>query len=229
MGERNNVVELGHPLLAIAEEARRDRRFLRAAVGVAVMFHLVLFALRLPSAKAAPPPPKPPVVVCRLGPYVPPKPEHLPVLPQPKRVRVAIPDPTPDEPEPVPEVEPVVEELPLPDAEVAFELPAPPPPVEEEEPVRVGERIREPRKIHYVEPVYPEVARRAGVQGTVILEVVVGKDGSVKDIRVLRPAPMGLTEAAVAAVRQWRYEPSTLAGQPVEVVMSVTVRFTLTR
>jgi len=227
MGERTNL-ELGHPLLTIAEEARGDRRLLRAALGVAVMFHLVLFALRLPSAKAEGPPPKPPLVVYVLETYHPPNPVDKPPLPQPQRVRVPIPDPTPEEPEPVRELEPVAEQPPLPPAEVVFELPAPPP-REEEGPIRVGGRISEPRKIHHVEPVYPEVARRAGVQGTVILEVVVGRDGNVKDIRVLRSAPMGLTEAAVAAVRQWRFEPSTLGGQPVEVVMSVTVRFTLSR
>jgi protein TonB len=125
----------------------------------------------------------------------------------------------------------VEESLPqLADPEMVIHLPAPPPPLEEEEqPIRVGGPVSEPRRIFYVEPKYPEVARRAGISGTVILEVVVGKDGAVKDVQVLRAAPMGLTEAAVEAVRLWRYQPSTLNGKAVEVVLTVTVRYSLLR
>jgi TonB family protein len=231
MGARTKKEEaLGHPLALLAAEAQKDRRFLQLAVGLAVVFHLVLFALRLPSAKAEAPPERPPIQVFSLEQYIPPlSPQTPQVVPQAVRP-VPIPDPTPDEPEPIRPLD-VEESLPqLADPEMVIHLPAPPPPLEEEEqPIRVGGPVSEPRRIFYVEPKYPEVARRAGISGTVILEVVVGKDGAVKDVQVLRAAPMGLTEAAVEAVRLWRYQPSTLNGKAVEVVLTVTVRYSLLR
>jgi protein TonB len=86
--------------------------------------------------------------------------------------------------------------------------------------------IKEPQRIAYIAPLYPEVARTARVQGMVILEAVIGPDGIVRDVRVLRSHPL-LDEAAMAAVRQWRYTPTLLNGLPVPVVMTVTVTFRL--
>ena len=60
----------------------------------------------------------------------------------------------------------------------------------------------------------------------VIIEATIGKDGSVKDAKVLRPVPL-LDQAALDAVKQWKYTPTLLNGVPVEVVMTVTVNFTL--
>lgn len=94
-------------------------------------------------------------------------------------------------------------------------------------PVRVGGGIREPRKTEHVAPIYPEAARAAGVQGVVILEAMIDTDGSVSGITVLRSIP-DLDQAAINAVRQWRYQPTLLNGQPVAVMMTVTVNFTLT-
>ena len=80
-----------------------------------------------------------------------------------------------------------------------------------------------------VPPVYPAIARAAKVSGIVIIEATIAKDGSVKDLNVLRHGPLvALDQAAMDAVRQWKYTPRPcLSGQPVEVVMSVTVIFTL--
>jgi protein TonB len=64
------------------------------------------------------------------------------------------------------------------------------------------------------------------MEGTVILEATIGKDGMVKDVRVIRSAPM-FDEAALAAVRQWRYTVPMLNGQPIEILMTVTVHFGL--
>jgi protein TonB len=64
------------------------------------------------------------------------------------------------------------------------------------------------------------------VQGVVILEAVIGEDGTVQNVRVLRSKPL-LDDAAVEAVRQWRFTPTLLNGQPVPIVMTVTVRFDL--
>jgi TonB family protein len=88
--------------------------------------------------------------------------------------------------------------------------------------VRVGGAVRSPRKIRDMAPIYPDQARQANVGGTVILEVTIGIDGSVSDARVLRSIPL-LDAAAVAAVRQWQYEPTLLNGAAVPVMMTVTV------
>jgi protein TonB len=104
--------------------------------------------------------------------------------------------------------------------------PPPPPPVAEPRPVRAGGNIREPKKIVDVAPVYPRIAQDAQVQGVVILEAIIGTDGRVDRVRVLRSIPL-LDEAAVAAVKQWRYTPTLLNGMPVPVLMTITVNFRL--
>ena len=90
--------------------------------------------------------------------------------------------------------------------------------------VRVGGSVRPPVKIADVPPVLPEIAARANVRGIVILEVTVDVDGTVKDARVLRSIPL-LDAAALEAVRQWRYEPTSIDGKPVPVIMTVSVAF----
>ena len=103
---------------------------------------------------------------------------------------------------------------------------APPPPPTPDAPVRVGGNIRPPEKLRDVAPVYPDVAQAARVQGIVIIEAVIGPDGSVTDTTILRSVPL-LDEAALTAVRQWQYTPTLLNGVPVAVIMTVTVNFTL--
>ncbi len=93
-------------------------------------------------------------------------------------------------------------------------------------PLRVGGGIREPRKIRDVRPLYPEAARLAGISGVVILEAVIDPEGMPVNLRVLRSIP-DLDQAAINAVRQWRYAPSLLNGVPVAVIMTVTVNFSL--
>jgi len=93
-------------------------------------------------------------------------------------------------------------------------------------PVRVGGNIRPPTRTHVVEPAYPPTARAAGIQGVIILEIVIGTDGAVSNARVLRSIPL-LDQAALDAVRQWRYEPTLLNGVPTPVIMTATVNFSL--
>jgi TonB family protein len=92
--------------------------------------------------------------------------------------------------------------------------------------LRVGGDIREPRKVHDARPAYPAAARAAGVSGVVILETIIDAQGAVADVRVLRSVPL-LDEAAIEAVRQWRYEPVIVDGAATPVRMTVTVNFTL--
>jgi protein TonB len=93
-------------------------------------------------------------------------------------------------------------------------------------PIRVGGDIKEPKKIKDVKPEYPEAAKAAGIQGIVIIEAIIGTDGSVNEAKVLRPVPE-LDRAAIDAVMQWKYTPTLLNGEPVAVIMTVTVTFTL--
>lgn len=106
--------------------------------------------------------------------------------------------------------------------------PVRPPPPEKPPIVRVGQGIREPRKIVHVAPQYPLIAQRAQVEGVVVLEAVLDETGRVDRMRVLRSEPL-LDEAAVQAVRQWRYTPTLLNGIPVPVLMTITVKFSLHR
>jgi protein TonB len=109
--------------------------------------------------------------------------------------------------------------------------PLPPPPTPAPAPkelYRVGGNIRPPQKIRDVAPRYPTMAQAAGIEGLVILEAVIGEDGSVQNVRVLRGKPL-LDQAAVDAVQQWRFTPTLLNGQPVPVVMTVTVSFSMKR
>jgi protein TonB len=107
---------------------------------------------------------------------------------------------------------------------IEVSLPAPPPtPVA---PLRVGHEVEAPVKIVHVAPTYPAIAQSARVQGTVVLEAIVGIDGRVASARVLRSIPL-LDEAALTAVRQWVYVPPRINGRPVPVMMTVTVAFRL--
>lgn len=101
-------------------------------------------------------------------------------------------------------------------------VPAPAP----SKPQRVGGVIRLPRKLVDVAPVYPYAAVQARVEGVVIIDAVIGPGGDVVDASVTRSVPL-LDEAALAAVRQWKYAPTMLNGVPVPVIMTVTVQFRL--
>lgn len=104
-------------------------------------------------------------------------------------------------------------------------LAAPPAP-QPREPIRAGGVIQEPRRLTYVPPVYPEIARQARMGGTVILEAVIDESGVVREVKVLRSVEL-LDRAAIEAVRKWRYTPTRLNGVAVPIVMTVTVTFSL--
>jgi protein TonB len=93
---------------------------------------------------------------------------------------------------------------------------------------RAGVHVQEPAKVRHVAPVYPELARRAGVRGVVELDCVLDVAGRVTDVRVVRGHPL-LDAAAVEAVREWRYRPTLLNGVPVAVQLTVLVRFEIKR
>ncbi|MGB9764737.1 MAG: energy transducer TonB [Candidatus Saccharicenans sp.] len=92
--------------------------------------------------------------------------------------------------------------------------------------VRAIGEIKPPKLIKKVDPVYPEEARKAGVEGIVILEVTTDQFGRVASVRVLKSVPL-LDEAAIDAVKQWVYEPVIIDGKPKPIVFTVTVNFQL--
>jgi protein TonB len=103
----------------------------------------------------------------------------------------------------------------------------PPPPPMPEAPIRTGGEIQAPALVKQVAPVYPPLAVSAGVEGIVILEATVGRDGRVEGLSVLRSVKL-LENAALDAVRQWRYAPLLLNGKPERFILTVTVNFSLT-
>jgi len=92
--------------------------------------------------------------------------------------------------------------------------------------VRVSQGVSQGLLVHQVKPTYPQLARQARIQGAVVLQAVIAKDGSIQGLKVMSGHPM-LTPAAMDAVKQWRYKPYFLNGEPVEVETQITVNFTL--
>jgi len=93
-------------------------------------------------------------------------------------------------------------------------------------PLRPGGDIRPPARIKSVQPAYPPLAQAARIQGVVVVEAVIGTDGTVSGARVLRSIPL-LDQAAVDAVLQWEYTPTRLNGVPVAILLTVSVHFKL--
>ena len=94
------------------------------------------------------------------------------------------------------------------------------------EPITVPEQLSEKLLLEKVEPNYPEKAVRAGLQGPVVLQAWIGRDGRIRDLKLIRGSLL-LGQAACEAVKQWRYKPYLLNGQAVEAETYVTVDFTL--
>jgi TonB family protein len=225
--DQTPAVDLGS-MTFLTEEANRDRRGLRVGLLAAVALHLVVFAITWPNmvreARAAEET-KPEIYVIQQVRFEPPPPAPI-EMPRQPQVPIPIPDATPDDPEPQRDIE----ETPyVPDTQIIpvawADLPRPPEP-EVEEPIRVGNSIKPPAVLERVEPHYPATALAARMPGLVILDFLIGPDGLVRDVTVLRPAPLGMTESAVEAALQWRFEASTLNGKPVTVRYTLTIRFT---
>jgi protein TonB len=96
------------------------------------------------------------------------------------------------------------------------------------DPVRVGGQIQEPRLLKRVDPIYPPLAVSAQLQGIVILEAIVDREGLVEQVRVIRSANGLLDKAAIDAVKQWKYVPLILNGEPARFILTVVLSFNLT-
>ena len=94
--------------------------------------------------------------------------------------------------------------------------------------IRVGGMVQAAKLINRTPPVYPDSLRQQGVEGTVLVQAIIGKSGSVLDAHAVgSQAPAELADAALAAVRTWQFEPTLLNGEPVEVITTITVNFQL--
>lgn len=227
-GKMSEVDLAAGDLVTFAEEYEEDRKMMRMAALVAAILHIILFLIVVPEQIAeAREEKKKKVYVVKQVRFKPPPPKQQQEIPKPKAKRVPIPDPTPDEPEPIrlpDEIEPDIE---MPDTDIIFGIPDGPPPDEPTGPIRVGGDVKPPEKINYPSPQYTEIARKARIQGVVIVEAIIDKSGKVTNVKVLKGLPMGLDQAAVDAVSRWTFKPATLNGKPVAVIYNLTVNFQL--
>ena len=219
-------------LESIAREERADARFTRWALVVAAVLHVVVFAIHWPTfagtnhevtAKHQK------IFVVRQVKFQPPVQPERPQIPRPRIQKVPIPDPTPDDPEPLRDEQENEDLEFVIDEEVVFGVPDEPPPPEPTGPIRytVGGNITRPVKISGPNPIYPEAARRARIEGVVMVECIIGVDGRTRECKVLRGLPLGLSEAAVDAVSKWQFRPATLNGKPIDVIYTLRVTWNL--
>lgn len=116
-----------------------------------------------------------------------------------------------------------------------FAPPPPPPPPpkvvavkpKQDGPVRVGGNVQSARLIKHPTPLYPAIAKSARIQGTVVLQAIIGKDGTVQNLKMVSTASPLLVQSAMDAVKQWVYQPTLLNNEPVDVITEITVNFTL--
>jgi protein TonB len=204
---------------------------LKVAWIAAIIFHFALFVAVFPEFGSTDTfeETNDAVVIKRYKPPEPPKEQPKKKVVKKKTARVPIPDPTPDDPEPIvdEDVEYIETDDEIADTDFLIGGPVGGPPVIDTGPMRVGGDIQAPERIHYIAPDYPELARRARLGGIVILQATIDREGAVTEVEVLRGLGLGLDEAAVSAVSQWQYTPTFYNGRPVEILLTVTVQFTL--
>lgn len=209
-----------------------DNQPLKMAWIVALVFHFALFVIVFPEMGTTMQmeEKEEATVIKRYKPPEPPKQQPKKKVVKRRTAKVPIPDPTPDEPEPiVSEEEDVVfveDEFDPTSTDIVVGAPSGPP-VQDKGPMRVGGEVEAPQKIKDVNPQYPDLARRARLEGVVILEATIDTEGNVVDLSVLRGLGLGLDQAAIDAVSQWKYRPTYYNGRPVPVLMTVTVQFQL--
>ena len=194
-----------------------QRRIVTRALAAALVLHATLLVAKMPNWGPEPvrvdAPQEQSMKVQFLKPP-PPTPKAPPKPPEPVTKKVPRPDPTPDEPEPVTAPPPP----PVPSTSTAPPSPAP---AQEMGPIRVSPG-QGPGLIKKVEPRYPPIAQSVRLEGNVVVDAVIRRDGTVSDVTVLRSSNKLFEQACIDAVRQWRFTPGSQ-----DVVLTVTVNFTL--
>jgi len=204
--------------LALAERRLRgdprERAWIARGVVVALVLHAGVLFARVPNwgePRRVDPPAEQAMQVQFLKPQPPPPPKVEKPKPKPQAKKIPRPDPTPTEPEPEPEPEPPVVETP----------PVQAPPPQPAGPVRVSPG-QGPGLIKRVEPQYPPLLQSSRIQGAVVIDAVIHKDGTIGEIKVLQSSNPMFEKSAVDAIKQWRYTES-----PYDVILTVRVNFTL--
>ena len=222
----------GGEYATFAIEDEEDNRALKYSMIGAIILHIILFIIHLPevTAELKKVEKEKKVYVVQQVRFQPPPQTQVQEAPKVRAKKVPIPDPTPDEPEPIRLEEPEPE-VDLPEVDdVVFSIPDAPPVAEAEVPdgpIQVGGDVTKPEKISAPDPQYTEIARKARIQGVVIVQAIIDKEGNVVNVKVLKGLPMGLAEEAVAAIKTWKFKPATLNGKPVDVYFNLTVNFRL--
>jgi protein TonB len=188
---------------------RAERRIIGRAFAAAVVLHATVLVARMPHFGPDPVRVDAPIQQQMQVQFLsPPAPKPAPKPPEPKAKKVPRPDPTPDEPEP--EVAPLPPPAPPADA-----------PAVQPGPIRVAPG-QGPGLIKKVEPRYPPIAQAARLEGTVVIDAIILKEGSVSDVKVLKSSNPMFEQACIEAVKQWRFTPGSQ-----DVILTVTVNFTL--
>lgn len=232
--EMSHLDQLDPHTRLMLRSTETDNRILRRALLAAVIFHVVLLVITFPEWTAAKKirdakPAK--VYVVQEVRFKPPAAAPQQQIPKRRTKKIPIPDPTPDDPEPL-----VVEEiedptLELPDVDVTvFGIPDAPPFAGEgssDQPVQMGSGISPPEKIFAPQPGYTEEARQARIQGSVILQTVIDKQGKVRKVEVIKGLPLGLDASAVETVKTWTFKPASQEGEPIAVYYTLILNFSL--
>lgn len=194
-----------------------QRRIVMRALAAALVLHATILIAKMPNWGPKPvrvdAPQAQSMKVQFLRPP-PPPPKAPPQPPEPVKKKIPRPDTTPDEPEPI-------KPAPPPPAPSTSTGPPSPASAQDMGPLRVSPG-QGPGLIKKVEPRYPDIARTARMEGDVVVDAVIRKDGSVSDVTVLRSTNKLFEQSCIDAVRQWRFTPG-----PRDVVLTVTVHFTL--
>jgi protein TonB len=206
----------------------------RLGIVAAVFIHAGIFAITWPTVAQAPPEEPDQIVIAHVlrnvVPRQPPPPMEFTVPNFPENASIIVPGP----PEEV-STEPLVRDVPPIPIDVAgpveFVLPPPPPPTPDPGPSTGYPMlmVKPPEVVYSIRPLYTEPARRAGVEGVVILELVIDTEGAVQSVKVLRGLPLGLTKSAVRAAEQWRFKPCFFNERPTSVRFVLTVSFNIAR
>lgn len=210
----------------LEKREEQEKQVLEIAILSSILLHIAILWLYLPK-------PATPVYSVGKNPYmnirryVPPK-QRIPKKPKIEQVKkkkiVPIPDPTPDEPEVyvVSNYEPVFDPMSL-DEKLVFGLPnRPPGPVG---PISVSQVEIPPIQLFQLEPKYPELSKLAGIEGKVRLRITVDEKGDVSDIKLLKSMGEDMDNAAIEAVKQWKFKPAYRNNVPVAVWIDVWINF----
>lgn len=236
-----NDYSLPTSLRYLKESQKEQNLPLKVSIIIATIIHMLLLWIVFPSkpVKVLQPEMKPiRMAAIRSFKLLPPagggKPKKGVPIAKKKKYTIPIPDPTPDEPEPVvlPEEDVVFSDTSDVDTEYEFGVPEGVPGGRGfggEGPYRPGGNVTPPELLKQVDPVYPDEARKARIEGDVVLEAIVDIDGKPVQMRVLQiPAKgYGFEESAIEAVKQWKFRPGMRNGKPVPVIFSVIVHFTI--